>query len=362
MPTTSSNDSSLDPFWTTKTMKGESLLFVSPANGQPATAQLLFTPAAMPQLQSATEEITYEPGRDFVWEARSRTISIPAGSRVSVMTDAELYPPRGSQKHGTCRDRECDLLFGGAMEFHHKQSVATYRHERDDWHTPETLREMQPLSNLSKRLGEGKKEDAIRIVLLGDSISAGANASGRYDTPPGNPGYGPLLAEEIGRHYGVSQAFTNLSVGGMGSSWGLEQMDKVVAAHPDLLVIAFGMNDASAKVSPHEFGGIIQEHLVKLHRDSPQSDCLLIATMTGNPQWTGTDMEAYPKYRDELLALRRPGVVVADVTSVWLNMLSRKKYVDLTGNGLNHPNDFGHRVYAQTAWWVVRQGIDAARG
>jgi hypothetical protein len=29
-------------------------------------------------------------------------------------------------------------------------------------------------------------------------------------------------------------------------------------------------------------------------------------------------------------------------------MLDRKRYLDLTGNGVNHPNDFGHRVYAET--------------
>jgi hypothetical protein len=28
-------------------------------------------------------------------------------------------------------------------------------------------------------------------------------------------------------------------------------------------------------------------------------------------------------------------------------MLKYKRDWDLTGNGVNHPNDFGHRVYAQ---------------
>jgi hypothetical protein len=29
-------------------------------------------------------------------------------------------------------------------------------------------------------------------------------------------------------------------------------------------------------------------------------------------------------------------------------LLKRKSFYDLTGNGVNHPNDFGHCVYAQT--------------
>jgi hypothetical protein len=35
------------------------------------------------------------------------------------------------------------------------------------------------------------------------------------------------------------------------------------------------------------------------------------------------------------------------MTSVWTGFLELKQDWDLTGNGVNHPNDFGHRVYAQ---------------
>ena len=46
-------------------------------------------------------------------------------------------------------------------------------------------------------------------------------------------------------------------------------------------------------------------------------------------------------------AAARTGVALADMTSMWTEMLKYKKDSDLTGNGVNHPNDFGHRVYAQ---------------
>jgi acyl-CoA thioesterase-1 len=42
-----------------------------------------------------------------------------------------------------------------------------------------------------------------------------------------------------------------------------------------------------------------------------------------------------------------PGMAVADLTSFWELLLTRKTFADITGNGVNHPNDFGHRVYAQ---------------
>ena len=40
------------------------------------------------------------------------------------------------------------------------------------------------------------------------------------------------------------------------------------------------------------------------------------------------------------------GIALADLTAVWGEMLKQKR-LGLTGNGINHPNDFGHRVYAQ---------------
>ncbi len=52
-------------------------------------------------------------------------------------------------------------------------------------------------------------------------------------------------------------------------------------------------------------------------------------------------------HRDELQALTGPGIALADLTNVWENLLTHKHFLDLTGNGLNHPNDCGHRLYAQ---------------
>mgnify|MGYP003341753948 CR=1 FL=1 len=37
----------------------------------------------------------------------------------------------------------------------------------------------------------------------------------------------------------------------------------------------------------------------------------------------------------------------ADVFSNWVSLCERKKPEDILGNNINHPNDFGHRVYAQ---------------
>jgi hypothetical protein len=49
---------------------------------------------------------------------------------------------------------------------------------------------------------------------------------------------------------------------------------------------------------------------------------------------------------------------MANVTATWTAILTRKNDLDLSGNGLNHPNDFGHRIYADVILAVIG-GADA---
>ena len=45
-----------------------------------------------------------------------------------------------------------------------------------------------------------------------------------------------------------------------------------------------------------------------------------------------------------ILVRQKIAGVLADMTSIWEALLKRKTFYDLTGNGVNHPNDFGHCV------------------
>ena len=63
-------------------------------------------------------------------------------------------------------------------------------------------------------------------------------------------------------------------------------------------------------------------------------------------QAEGDSPELYPAYAAEMKKLAGPGCAIADVTTVWTTLLEHKGVLDLSGNGLNHPNDFGHRIYA----------------
>jgi hypothetical protein len=73
---------------------------------------------------------------------------------------------------------------------------------------------------------------------------------------------------------------------------------------------------------------------------------ILVASMLSNADWHIARPDLLLEYRDALVGCAMPGVAAADVTSVWAELLEHKKYLDITGNGVNHPNDFGHRLYA----------------
>jgi lysophospholipase L1-like esterase len=161
------------------------------------------------------------------------------------------------------------------------------------------------------------------------------------------PPYGLLVARGLESYYGREIKYENLSVGGKTSDWGVQVVDDVSRHRPDLVIIAFGMNDASTHMPADQYQRNIKRIMEGVLRLNPGAEFILVSTMVGNPEWTASSMEHYQAYREKLFELQSDSVAVADMTSVWMEFLKHKTLLDITGNGVNHPNDFGHRTYAQ---------------
>jgi lysophospholipase L1-like esterase len=123
-------------------------------------------------------------------------------------------------------------------------------------------------------------------------------------------------------------------------------LDKLLAERPHLVIVAYGMNDVGRR-DPAWFAGQTKTLVDRIQKADPEIEIVLVAPMLGHAEWVHTPREMFAKYRDELAKLTGTGVALADLTAVWTQMLQHKHDLDLTGNGLNHPNDFGHRLYAQ---------------
>ncbi len=335
----------LHPFWNGSSMDREPVLFVQQPGTKVSTARLLFVPTRIISITSGNGLQRFDEGRDYIWTPGSDTLTLTQNSRIPFKTFPELHPRIGSPGSlGETIDGQSSLFFaeGGAV-FQSLQVNVTYDHD-EKWTGAIPPAASSKLGHTMARL---KAKAPLRILVLGDSISAGYCASETFGGPPYQPPFTGLVAETLHVEYGSPVTVKNLSVGGMDSTWGVITASKVAVEHPDLAIIAFGMNDASAGEPAAVYSRNIHAIIDTVRKTNPDTDFILVATMTGNPEWNKSNAKLYTEYLNELLKLEGPGVAVANITSLWREMLKTKNYLDLTGNGINHPNDFGHRAYAQ---------------
>ena len=324
-------------------MRGESLFFVQ-RMGELPMAHLLFEPLELLAVKSTTQEITYQEGKDYLLDRHARTLTLPLGSRIPFKTAAELRPPQGSphtlKGAGT---PERGFLWSEGSFFHDLQVEATYTHAADAWqsYVPSFAGALLP-----RTIRKLRDKEPLNLLVLGDSISAGYNASGFVKAPPFMPPYPELVKHELERHYGAPIRLTNISVAGQTTSWGLQQTAAVIAAQPDLVILAFGIND-SHRLKTEVYLSNTRQIIGQIKAATPNAEFILVASSLPNPDLSRERIATLAQFEAGLKEICGPGVAVADVTAVWTELLKHKNYLDISGNGINHPNDFGHRVYAQ---------------
>ena len=189
----------------------------------------------------------------------------------------------------------------------------------------------------------GKKP--LTITLIGDSISEGFNATGFVNSPPAQPQYINLFADELAQRSGSKITIHNAAINGTGCRDASDIRDRWLDDPCDLLVIAYGMNDFAA-LSADEFGSWIKKIMELKKSRHPDTEFILVAGMTRNPLWHGSHDEQSRLFAETIKRFSSPECAVADVHAVWKMLLDKKDFYDLTGNGVNHPNDYGHRVYS----------------
>lgn len=344
----------IKPVWSSTTVTDESVLFMKEANSEP-NASLIFEATKILSVKSSAGDVTYREGSDYVCAAGSRTISLPKGSRIPSKTMAELRVPAGSQPFRlTASDGNGEFMFGAKHEYHDLQVLVSYTHKAGEWtgYKPEFSGTKMP--ETMKKLSS---KSPLNIALLGDSISTGCNASGWAGTAPFQPDYGTLLVKTLEAAYGSKVILKNYSVGGMDSAWGAREGVAKLAKPVDLAILAFGMNDASGR-APAEFQQHMKAQIDAIAKSNPNCEFILVSSMLGNPGWTYLKADLFPQYRDGLAKLCGEHVILADLTAVYAEILKHKRYIDMTGNGVNHPNDFGHRLYAQVLAALLVKGLD----
>ncbi len=198
-----------------------------------------------------------------------------------------------------------------------------------------------------KFLNKLQSGDGVVITVTGDSVTEGCSASSKYNHAPMMPQFTTMMKNGLSKAYDGKITLKNYAVGGTTSNEAVSTnvSSKLVKAKSDLVLIHFGINDCgglSAAKLKSNIKKVVDDTLAEL----PDCEFLYIKCFTPNPALYPNDkMTSFWKAIDELAA-EYDNFYTLDLYTPSLKILETKKYLDVTGNGINHPNDYIVRMYA----------------
>jgi acyl-CoA thioesterase I len=328
-------DRLLEPIWLSRTLHQESVMFVAAADAV-AHANLLFRPDTILAVHDASLAISYDEEADYRIDSKARRIIRPPWSRMTCVSPETMTAADGTVRHNW-------------------MVAVTYTHNGDHWQGFVPGNAAAQLPRVSRKLERG---DPLTICLTGDSISEGYDASGFHQLRPDQPPFGPLVAAGLRERSGANIQFHNFATAGWTTEDALWDTERIASAQPDLVMVAFGMNDASYAAAD-EYMAHVSSLLARIRAGNPHVEFVLVSPMLPTPECNWLVHSRFGEYCDALAALTGEGVALADVTTLWTELVARKDPHHLSGNGSNHPNDFGHRVYAQTILTTLGYGSPA---
>lgn len=329
----------LTPFWEGETVYDETIMLVS-ENGRQARAKLFYTPKKILSVKSTDLKTEYKEGRD--WKYCNGEIIMSEKSKMPFMKAEELhfYEKNNDDCFGA-KDGGY-ILYKTEGYFHKRQLAVTYTHN-------DTIDFGIRKLNGERLFGTKellKKSKNVKICFYGDSITAGCDGSKKTGIEPFMPGWPELFASALEKKFNSKIEILNTAVPGENSDWGARCAEERLALHkPDLAVVAFGMNDGTQKIPACEFGNNIKRIKEKALEQNENTEFIFISTTLPNPE---SVFDGYQRdYYDELIGCTGDNDTVLDMTSIHSALLERKAFADMTGNNINHPNDFLIRIYAQ---------------
>ena len=331
----------LQPFWQSDTIYDEAIQIIK-ENGK-AAGKLLYPPRKILSVRAANLSTEYKEGVD--WTLQKNKIKLSPESTIPYIDKEDLvFTEKRPKMAMTGKEAGTFVLFSEGKFFRSKQIVVTYIPEKSDQVIiPAPLYVKEFLPNTIEALEQKKN---LKVVFFGNSITRGANASGRQNDTPYLPTWPELVVYNLRKMYGEQIDYANKAVGGKRASWGVENVEElVVSENPDLVVLGFGMNDGTANVDPGVFRDQIKTIIDAVRQSNENAEFILVAPMLANPYSRQNGRQA--EYKQELDKLKEKGIVVADMTTLHSELLKHKTYQDMTGNNVNHPNDYFVRWYAQ---------------
>ena len=366
------------PIWNTDISYAETVFVTEYTSNYNMVYQLLYPATEVISVRDSTLQKLYVEGVDYVVE----------NGNIKVLKTGSIKILPYSQYHydiSSINDAHYDMNNNSKAFYYGETSsvsspgmsqyciAVTYKHTANSIVSVPTAK----TNKFQKLITKLNNKEDITMVSIGDSITERWSSSASAGLLPGCPSHSNLLASYIREAYGVNVVNNNIAYSGKTTDWALNYcndrkyvpVEKIATFNPDLVIVAFGMNDAGGK-TPANFLTNINNILNQLKTSCPNAEVLVVGTALPNPQmcWKG-GTSAFLNYHDDysatLLEAEKnwTNAAYADVTKAHIEMLKtnggnpnlnngqaltgRKTYQDTSGSNSNHPNDYFIRVYAQ---------------
>lgn len=349
------------PVWAGGEVYRETFAMVK--EGGICAAPFLYEPEEILRVESYDGERIFEPERD--WHVEKGQLVLTEDSRIPCAVPETFY--HTTEKAAMEELERLDLNFGpvrtrsgryirldiiGHPERLTRFQVAVTYRTGEAWSGEKPVSGLPELPRFAQKTG---KREKVRIVLFGDSISCGYDCSGMYGLAPHQPIWPLLLQSSLEAYYQSEIELINTSLGGMDSDWALGQVrERVCIYQPDLVLLGFGMND---RCPGKEYAEKTEKIIRAIRSVLPGTEFVLMATSLPNPLAATAPLHFWAfqdEYAHALQSLCGPGIVMADIQGVQKSLLKKKRYIDMTGNLLNHPNDYLARIQAQVSDTVLK--------
>ncbi|ABX41400.1 SGNH/GDSL hydrolase family protein [Lachnoclostridium phytofermentans] len=358
------------PLWSTKRVEEESVMLVSVDGAMPC-GNLIFKPTKIISVYTYDMIMgikrEWKEGEDFVIDDNQITAlseDIPSMTSKQVLGEERIpgfnYSDIPSVTAGLY------LPFTEGTEIISKQIYVTYEHE-DEFlgHVPTYALEKLPRTKEKLR-----NKGELQLFVYGDSISTGANSTGYLNVYPYKDSWPDMVAKNLSRHYDTEVVLLNKAVGGWTSENAIKSTEstgwvkgkeikqsgikgtlgEMPDYYPDLVILGFGMNDATLGVGKQEYKLYMNKIIKTIRERNKDCEFILLGSMLANPMAINQSKNqiSYFKILEEIVE-ENEGIVAVNIGQIHQDLLDAGKgYLDMTSNNVNHPNDFFASCYAMS--------------
>lgn len=345
-----------DPFYWGNIMHNETVLFEGQDDGS-VVGYLRYVPKKIISVRDYTLKKEYVAADEF--EINGNKLTLKSASTIGHWTKKQMAgnealpsPYRVVASMADFRDVNTDLVnMGGTLytesPFYWGTQVSiTYAYDLAEINLAKfPTYQLDKLTHVKAKLDA---KQAIKISGLGDSVLEGCSSSQKFNHEPYQMDFFDSFGTEIASRFGIEVTRDNEAVGGTTSADGANdaKLGRIYQAKPDLLLVHYGINDLGAKTTPNGYADNISYIVTNVKANLPNCDIILMSPILPFPGVY--DYLMFDRYVNKLqsIASISESTIVVDVFHASQELVSNgKDFYDITGNGINHPNDFGHRFY-----------------